>query len=63
MNTNANVTMTQSGNGIAFGLRASGAYAMRPCALFGIFTDGPTHKRHVDVATEHQGTLVWSPPT
>ena len=59
-NLNPNITMTQAGNGIAFGMRASGAYAMLPCSLAG----ASTQKRHVDVAFEHnQGTLVWSPPT
>ncbi len=63
-NLNPN-TMMQSGNGIAFGMRASGAYAMLPCS---VATDsviyGPTQKRHVDVAFEHNpGTFVWSPPT
>lgn len=59
-NMNPN-TMTQSGNGIAFGMRASGAYAMLPCS---VATGLPTQKRHVDVAFEHNpGTFVWSPPT
>lgn len=72
-NANWNTTMTQTGNGIAFGMRASGAYAMPsrsdacamlPCSDAGFVTDGATPKRHADVAFEHpQGTLVWSPPT
>lgn len=57
-------TMTQSGNGIAFGMRASGAYAMLPCSFADSAIDGATQKRHVDVAFEHNpGTLGWSPPT
>lgn len=71
MNTmipNLNATMTQAGNGIAFGMRASDGYAQSvmelPCSFAGAVVNGPTWKRHADVAIEHdQGTLVWSPPT
>jgi hypothetical protein len=70
LNPISNVTgnMTQSGNGIAFGMRASGVYAPSvmelPCSVAGAVTTGVTPQRHADVAFEHdQGTLVWSPPT
>ncbi|MDQ6641404.1 MAG: hypothetical protein M3Y66_02800 [Actinomycetota bacterium] len=67
-----NITLTQSSNRSAFGMRASGAhvpsYMELPCSFAGSAIggaiDGPTAKRRVDVATEHTpGTLVWSPPT
>lgn len=64
MNPSITTTMTRPGSGITFGMPASGAYAMLPCAFADSVIDGPTRKRHVDVATErNQGTLVWSPPT
>ena len=67
--SNSNLTMTQTGNGVAFGMPASGAYAQSvveiPCsAATGAVIDGATPKRAADVAFEHHpGTPVWSPPT
>jgi hypothetical protein len=63
MNINWNITKTRSGNGIAFGMRTHGAYAMLPCSVAAVTNDA-TPMRFVDVAFElNKGTPVWSPPT
>ncbi len=68
--SNAGVTTTQTGiaSAIAFGMRASGAYAPAatelPCSFAGSAMGGTTPVRHADRAKKHNpGTLAWSPPT
>ncbi|MDX6357368.1 MAG: hypothetical protein QOH37_422 [Nocardioidaceae bacterium] len=62
MNTNTNWTATTghaTQSGRAFGMRASGGYALHTCAFAGV----PTLERGVDVAIKRNpGTHVWSPP-
>jgi hypothetical protein len=68
MNTNTNWTATTghaTTSGRAFGMRASGGYAlpMSACAGSALFQGPTTLERGVDVAIKRNpGTHVWSPP-